>query len=132
MPRNQTIPSMLAGRESQGLAIAGDGELALRFCDVRAISEGLAGQLAGRGIARTDRIAIVTRNGPEAALAFLAAATAGIAAPLNPAYRQQEFEFGLRDLPAKVLLTDGTAPAAETAAAALGIPALTLTTLFTI
>jgi acyl-CoA synthetase (AMP-forming)/AMP-acid ligase II len=87
----------------------------------------LARQLSGVGVMRQDRVALVTANGPAAAFAFLAAATVCIAAPLNPAYTESEFRFALSDLPARLLVTDGTAPAASKAARSLGIPQLTIT-----
>ncbi|MDW8445146.1 MAG: hypothetical protein RML45_13470 [Acetobacteraceae bacterium] len=43
-------------------------------------------------------MAIVLPNGPEMAAAFLAVATAATTAPLNPAYREDEFAFYLEDL----------------------------------
>ena len=55
------------------------------------------------GIGRNDRVAIVLPNGPELASAFLSIASAATAAPLNPAYRESEFDFYLSDLEAKAL-----------------------------
>ena len=52
----------------------------------------------GSGIGRGDRVAIVLPNGPEMATAFLAVAAGATTAPLNPAYRADEFEFYLTDL----------------------------------
>ena len=55
---------------------------------------------------------------------FLAVIRArGVAAPLNPAYTQDEFEFYLSDSGARLLVTgaDGNAPA-QAAAAKLGLP----------
>ena len=65
------------------------------------------------GIGRNDRVAIVLHNGANMASAFLCIATAATAAPLNPAYRAEEFEFYLGDLKAKALLveSDSTSPA---------------------
>ncbi|MBA3324673.1 MAG: AMP-binding protein, partial [Rhodobacteraceae bacterium] len=47
---------------------------------------------------------IVLPNGPEMAAAFLAIAQSAAAAPLNPAYRLDEFIFHLEDLQAKALV----------------------------
>src|SRR5437762_2014775 len=57
--------------------------------------------LNGFGIGRGDRLAIVLDNGPEMAAAFLSCASACTTAPLNPAYREDEFAFYLEDLKAK-------------------------------
>ena len=43
-------------------------------------------------------------NGPEAATTFLSVAAGATAAPLNPAYRADEYEFYLSDLRAKLLI----------------------------
>ena len=43
-------------------------------------------------------------NGPEMAAAFLGIGSAATAAPLNPSYRAEEFEFYLTDLSAKLLV----------------------------
>jgi acyl-CoA synthetase (AMP-forming)/AMP-acid ligase II len=77
----------------------------------------LAGQLNALGIGRNDRVAIVLPNGPEAAVSFLAVASCATAAPLNQAYREEEFRFYMDDLKAKALITlPGDAPAAHAAA----------------
>ena len=56
-------------------------------------------------------------NGPEAAIAFLAVASCATAAPLNQAYREEEFRFYMDDLKAKALITlPDDAPAAHAAA----------------
>src|SRR5437870_2709030 len=58
----------------------------------------IAGQLKEMGIGRTDRVAVVLPNGPEMATTFLAVSMGAICAPLNPGYRQNEFDFLLSDL----------------------------------
>jgi acyl-CoA synthetase (AMP-forming)/AMP-acid ligase II len=64
------------------------------------------GALRSLGIARNDPIAVVLPNGPEMATAFLSISSAATCAPLNPAYRQAEFEFYLSDLSAKAIVID--------------------------
>jgi len=80
-----------------------------------------------RGIGRNDRVAIVLPNGPEMASVFLSVAAAATTAPLNPAYRRQEYEFYLSDLGAKTLVVEeGSDSPAVGVAADLGIPILEL------
>ena len=52
-------------------------------------------------------------NGPEMATAFIAIASGATAAPLNPAYKADEFEFYMSDLKAKALVVErgSTSPA---------------------
>ena len=64
----------------------------------------VAGSLVAAGIGRSDRVGIALPNGVPNIVSFLAASTAGIAAPLNPAYKEDEFRFYLEDTNARVLL----------------------------
>src|ERR1700684_4149953 len=64
----------------------------------------MAGALASAGIRRGDAVAIALPNGLPAIVCFLAASIAGTAAPLNPAYPYEEFQFFLGDTNAKLLL----------------------------
>ncbi len=83
--------------------------------------------LAACGIGPGDRVAIVLPNGPEMATAFLTVAAACCAAPLNPGYKADEFEFYLSDLhPAAIILAAGETGAAKEVASRLHIPVLSL------
>ena len=63
----------------------------------------VAEALAAAGIGRGDRVGIALPNGLPMIVAFLAAAMAGTAAPLNPGYKEDEFRFFLEDTDARVL-----------------------------
>ncbi|MSP82093.1 MAG: AMP-dependent synthetase [Alphaproteobacteria bacterium] len=79
------------------------------------------------GVGRGDVVAIVLPNGPAMATAFLGAAAGSVAAPLNPAYKGDEFDFYLGDLGAKALIIDaGSTSPAITVARARGIPLVEL------
>ncbi len=79
------------------------------------------------GIGRGDRVGIVLPNCPEMATAFVAVASACTAAPLNMAYRADEFEFYLSDLKAKALIVAaGSDTPARAVAAKLGVAVLEL------
>ena len=84
--------------------------------------------LASQGIGPGDRVGIVLDNGPEMATAFLSIGSAATAAPLNPSYRAEEFEFYLSDLGAKLLVvaTGKNSPSLGVAEK-LGIPVARLT-----
>ena len=60
--------------------------------------ETVAETLNRYGVGRNDRVALVLPNGPETAAAFLSVSSCATTAPLNPGYREQEFEFYLADL----------------------------------
>jgi acyl-CoA synthetase (AMP-forming)/AMP-acid ligase II len=83
----------------------------------------MAEALAGMGIRRGERVANVLPNGLPTIVAFLAGSVAGTAAPLNPAYRFEEFSFYLEDTSARVLLVPPEgAEDARRAATHLNIP----------
>jgi acyl-CoA synthetase (AMP-forming)/AMP-acid ligase II len=109
--------------------IAPDLNVTVTYGALRKNVEALAGQLAAAGIARGDRIGIALPNGLPIVVAFLAAAEAGTAAPLNPAYKEDDFRFYLEDTNAKVLiLPPEGAEEARRAAAALGVQILSIET----
>jgi acyl-CoA synthetase (AMP-forming)/AMP-acid ligase II len=85
----------------------------------------MASALGGAGIRPGDRVAIVLPNGLPALVSFLAASIAGTAAPLNPAYRHDEFLFFLEDTAARILICPPTgAEEARRAAAERSIPVI--------
>jgi acyl-CoA synthetase (AMP-forming)/AMP-acid ligase II len=103
--------------ESAAPAIIEPAGPAITYAQLQGQVSHLSGQLNALGIGRNDRVAIVLPNGPEAAIAFLAVASCATAAPLNPAYREEEFRFYLDDLKAKALITlSGESSAAHAAA----------------
>jgi acyl-CoA synthetase (AMP-forming)/AMP-acid ligase II len=66
--------------------------------------QSVAEQLAAAGIQPGDRVGIALPNGLPLIVSFLAASMAGTAAPLNPAYKEDEFRFYLEDTSAKLLI----------------------------
>jgi acyl-CoA synthetase (AMP-forming)/AMP-acid ligase II len=71
---------------------------------LRAQVQAVAEQLAAAGVGRGDRVASALPNGLPTIVSFLAASITGTAAPLNPAYKEDEFRFYLEDTAAKVLI----------------------------
>src|SRR5215813_12139473 len=80
--------------------------------------DAVAASLRQFGLGRGDRIAMALPNGLETIVSFLAASTVGTAAPLNPAYRLDEFKFYLEDTGARALIVPPTG--GEEAKAAAG------------
>lgn len=98
----------------------------LSYDDLRERVHALAAGLRAAGIGRGDRVAIALPNGLDAITAFLAASLAGTAAPLNPAYKYEEFRFFLEDTAARLLVApaEGAGEACR-AARDHGIPVVT-------
>ena len=104
------------------IAIMAPGRPPLDYRALRALIADIGATLNAAGIGRNDRVAIVLPNGPEMACCFLACACASTSAPLNPAYRADEFEFYLTDLQAKALIVErGSKSPAVDAARTLGV-----------
>ena len=128
MTDSTTLAELLARGDASAPAIRTPGRDALTYENLRALSATTRGVLNAAGIGRNDRIAIVLPNGPEMATAFLSLAACATAAPLNPAYKAEEFEFYLSDLSAKaVIVLDGDESPVIAAAAKLDIPLIPLT-----
>src|SRR5205807_5473140 len=67
----------------------------------------LARSLADLGVARGDRVALVSANVPEWVITFWAVAILGATlVPLNAWWKAEELEFGLEDSGATVLIAD--------------------------
>ena len=129
-PQPLCIPALIQARAEQipeAVAISGCGRNPLTYGRLCAqVGDGVE-QLNSMGVGRQDRVAIVLANGPEMAMAFLAVAAGATAAPLNPAYRADEFAFYLNDLNAKALvLQAGVDSPARAVAHARGLPILEL------
>jgi acyl-CoA synthetase (AMP-forming)/AMP-acid ligase II len=114
-----------AGPASKTAVVLPEQRVEISYGALRAQVRELADQLTQAGISRGDRVGIALPNGLPMLVSFLAASVAGTAAPLNPAYREDEFRFYLEDTAARVLILppDG----AEEARRAAGdrIPILT-------
>ena len=80
-----------AERRPDAIAFEDTGDLALSYGDVAAKVRNLGASLTANGVQRDSRVAIVLPNGVEMALALLGVSVTAIAAPLNPAYRREEF-----------------------------------------
>jgi acyl-CoA synthetase (AMP-forming)/AMP-acid ligase II len=112
-----------------GLLRGGNGDVALRipetdapvtYAELAESVNSLAGRLHALGVRRGDRVALALPNGPAIVELLLAIMSLGAAAaPLNPAYTEDEYAFYLDDLAPRLLLL----PADEIAAARAAKPA---------
>ncbi len=124
---SDTLKSLIASHPEMAPAIGAPERDWLSYGGLRALADTVAKSLHNAGIGRGDRVAIVLPNGPEMAAAFVTVAQAAVTAPLNPAYREDEFAFYIDDLKAKavILMADDEGPA-YAAAQRLGVTILRL------
>ncbi|MDT8326838.1 MAG: acyl--CoA ligase [Roseovarius sp.] len=115
-----TMSALLSGHDGSAPAIGAPDRDWLSYDGLRSLSTEVKTALNNMGIGKGDRVAIVLPNGPEMATAFVTIAQVATTAPLNPAYREEEYDFYLSDLSAKALVVmaeyDGPALAAATKA----------------
>ena len=122
-----TLAALLSTHPGDAAAIGAPDRSWMTFAGLAAQGERTRAACHAAGIGRGDRVAIVLPNGPEMAVAFVALAQVCTTAPLNPAYRQEEFAFYLTDLKARaIVLAEGQAGAALLAAQAAGLQVLRL------
>ena len=122
----ETIEGIIRG-EDQAVALEAPERPPLTHGGLRDQLQATVARLNACGIGRGDAVAIVLPNGPEMASAFVSIAAGAIAAPLNPAYRAEEFAFYLSDLGARALvLAAGVDTPAREVAAEQKIPVLEL------
>jgi len=112
----ETLNHLLEHGEPDAVAIAVPDGPVLTYRGLREEVERTAHALTEFGLGRGDTIGFVLPNSIETIVVFLASATAGTAAPLNPAYKEDEFRFYLEDTNAKALiLRPGESEAARSA-----------------
>jgi oxalate---CoA ligase len=111
-----TLDYVLQRGDPNATAVAVPGGARVTYARLREQVEACADALAAAGVRRQDRVALVLPNGLESIVLFLAAASAGSAAPLNPTYKESEFRFYLEDTGARALVVPrGKAEAARKA-----------------
>ena len=114
----KTIADLLRAGDSAAPAIGAPDRATMSRAELLRLVDRTGGALRALGIQQGDAVAIVMPNGPEMAAAFLAVASWAAAAPLNAAYRADEFDFYLGDLDAKALIIQGGADSPARAIAA--------------
>lgn len=113
---------LLSEGADNAIAISAPGRPGLTYGALRQLVTDTLASLNALGVGRNDRVGIVLANGPEMATAYIACASGTTSAPLNPAYRADEFDFYLSDLNAKVLIVErGSASPAIDVAIRLGV-----------
>ncbi|HUO27646.1 MAG TPA: AMP-binding protein, partial [Bryobacteraceae bacterium] len=86
---------LAAADDSRTAIILPDSGDSITYGELRRRVRVMAAGLRAAGVERGERVALALPNGLDAIVAFLAAAAAGTAAPLNPGYKFEEFCFYL-------------------------------------
>jgi acyl-CoA synthetase (AMP-forming)/AMP-acid ligase II len=122
-----TLFDLIAEQPSEKVAIIlPEAHIKVTYGSLRTQVQAVAEQLAAAGIKRGDRVATSLPNGLPMIVSFLAASVAGTAAPLNPAYKEDEFKFFLDDTDARVLILPPEGADEARRAAADRYPILTI------
>ena len=123
----QTLTEWMAAGRDTDTCLSAAGASPLKYAGLRSLATYVQQTLNAVGIGRQDRVALVLPNSAEMAASFVTVAACSTSAPLNPAYRADEFEFYLNDLHAKALIVEaGSASPAIEVARKLGVSILVL------
>ncbi|MGE3511651.1 MAG: acyl--CoA ligase [Vicinamibacterales bacterium] len=117
-PTPVNLLDLLAAAPADRIAVVvPERDLRVSYGALRANVLRCAEALAAAGVTRGDRVGLALPNGLANVVTFLAASVAGTAAPLNPAYKEDDFRFYLEDTRARFLILppDGAAEARRAA-----------------
>jgi len=104
--KNQIVLKMFQDHNDDNAALTSETNSKLLYGELKLFVNKISRQLAGNGITNKDRAAIILPNGPYMASSFLAISSYMSAAPLNPAYKTNEYEFYLKDLNPKIVIVE--------------------------
>ncbi len=103
-PSPSTLLDLLGGAPDSTAIIVPEKNLRVSYASLKEQVVAIAEALAAAGVTRGDRIGTALPNGLPNVVTFLAASMVGTAAPLNPAYKEDDFRFYLEDTNARFLL----------------------------
>lgn len=110
-------------------AILAPGRLPMTYDGLWLRTRDAVRELRSLGVSRSDRVAVVLPDGPEAAVAMVAVAVGAICVPLNPGFTYDEYQRYFGELQLSALLThDQLNSPSRRAAQALGIPVIEIVT----
>ncbi len=102
----QIFKNIYVDQNDNNIALTSENNSKLSYGNLKSFTDKISRQLAGNGISNKDRAAIVLPNGPFMASSFLAISSYMSAAPLNPTYKADEYEFYLKDLNPKIVIVE--------------------------
>lgn len=102
-----TLQSAIRGADhSEAVVIPSKPEpLVFTYADLKRETASFQQKLAAIGVTKGSPVSIAVGNSYEFIVSFLATSwQRGIAAPLNPAYKREEFEFYIEDIQSAIVL----------------------------
>ncbi|MFF4991404.1 amino acid adenylation domain-containing protein [Streptosporangium saharense] len=105
-----TWAELFAGQVARdpGAVAVEDGDVRMTYAELDRASDAMAGALAGRGVGRGDRVALLLPRSADALVAMLAVQKVGAAhLPVDPAYPRDRIALMLHDAAPAVLITTG-------------------------
>ena len=109
LPSFACLPDLLsyyAGNAPHRRAILAPGRLPMTYDALWSQTREVVRELRSLGVGRTDRIAVVLPDGPEAAVAMIALAAGAVCVPLNPGFTYDEYQRYFGELRLAALLTN--------------------------
>jgi acyl-CoA synthetase (AMP-forming)/AMP-acid ligase II len=103
-PTPSSLLDLLGGAPTSTAIIVPETDLRVSYATLKEQVVAVAETLAAAGVTRGDRVGTALTNGLPNIVTFLAASMVGTAAPLNPAYKEDDFRFYLDDTNARFLL----------------------------
>ena len=104
--KKEIVKNIFADQTDTNIALTSENNSPLLYKDLKALANRISRQLSGNHISNKDRAVIILPNGPHMASSFLAISSYMSAAPLNPNYKADEYEFYLNDLKPKIVLVE--------------------------
>jgi acyl-CoA synthetase (AMP-forming)/AMP-acid ligase II len=104
--KKEIVKNIFSDQKDNNIALTSENNSPLLFKDLKDLANKISRQLSGNQISNKDRAAIILPNGPYMASSFLAISSYMSAAPLNPNYKSDEYEFYLNDLKPKIVLVE--------------------------
>src|ERR1700738_4368020 len=125
----QDLLSNYGRRAPDRHAILAPGRLPMTYGALWMQANDVVRGLRSIGVGRTDRVAVVLPDGPEAAVAMITVAAGAVCVPLNPGFTDDEYQryFGELHLTALVTHADSNS-VSRRAAHTLGIPVIEVVT----
>src|ERR1700738_5177963 len=121
----QDLLSNYGRRAPDRHAILAPGRLPMTYGALWMEAKDVVRGLRSIGVGRTDRVAVVLPDGPEAAVAMVAVAAGAVCVPLNPGFTYDQYQRYFGELRLAALLTHAHSNAASRRVAQiLGIPVI--------